>query len=409
VIVLGAGIVGVSVAVHLRRRGLDVVLVDRQGPGEGTSFGNAGLIQREKVWPVAFPRAGATVRRIARNRSIDATYHPQALPVLAAPLLRYWWHSAPERYRRAVQGHARLIVTCLDEHRALAAEAGATDLLRPIGYHQIFSNPRAFAAALEEAEIVRREHGVNFARLDAAGLQAAEPDLTAGRVGAIHWTDPYSVSDPLALTAAYARLLTQSGGEVATGDAATLTRQGSGWQVTTADGKQTAAQVVVALGAASGRMTAKLGYEPPLFGMRGYHMHYRLREGAVLHRPLVDDSGFLLTSMRYGVRLTTGVEFARADAPATPVQLGRAEAVARTLFPLADRVDAEPWVGVRPATPDMLPIIGRLPKQAGVWCAFGHAYQGLTLGPTTGRLLADMMTGAPPFLDPAPYRPERFG
>ena len=408
-IVLGAGIVGVSVAVHLRRRGLDVALVDRQGPGEGASFGNSGLIQREKVFPIGFPRSVAQLRRIARNRSTDAVYHPQALPGLAAPLLRYWWHSQPERYNRAVHGHSRLIATCLDEHMALARDAGAADLLRPTGYHRIFGDAKAFAAGLAEAEVARREHGVNSVALNADELAAAEPHLRPGKIGAIHWTDTHSVSDPHGLTSAYAWLFVASGGTMATGDATTMERAASGWRLRTADGPVEASRVVVALGPSSGKVTKPLGYDPPLFGMRGYHMHYKLGGDAVLHRPFLDDDhGFLLTPMRHGVRLTTGAEFARPDAPATPVQLERVEPMARALFPLADRVDAAPWMGVRPATPDMLPIIGELPGQEGVWCAFGHSYQGLTLGPTTGRLLADMMTGAAPFLDPEPYRPDRF-
>jgi D-amino-acid dehydrogenase len=146
-----------------------------------------------------------------------------------------------------------------------------------------------------------------------------------------------------------------------------------------------------------------------LFGKRGYHMHYSLRGNAVLQRPVLDsDSGFMLAPMRAGVRLTTGAEFAAMDAPPTPVQLARAEPVARTLLPLADRVDKQPWLGVRPCTPDMLPIIGPTPGQPDLWCAFGHAHQGLTLGPTTGRLISEMLAGEVPFVDPAPYRPDRF-
>jgi D-amino-acid dehydrogenase len=138
-------------------------------------------------------------------------------------------------------------------------------------------------------------------------------------------------------------------------------------------------------------------------------MHYRMRGNATLNRPILDtESRFLLAPMRAGVRLTTGAEFAANDAPPTPIQLERAEPVARSLLPLEDRVDVTPWMGVRPCTPDMLPVIGPMPGQKGTWCAFGHAHQGLTLGPTTGRLLAEMMTGEAPFLDPAPYRAERF-
>ncbi|HWL79418.1 MAG TPA: FAD-dependent oxidoreductase [Roseomonas sp.] len=113
---------GVRVALHLRRRGFRVLLVDRRPPGEGASFGNGGLIQREAVAPHPFPRALSELRRIAGNRQVDVSCHPLALPGYAAPLLRYWWHSEPARYRRTVVAHERLIATCLDEHCALAPE-----------------------------------------------------------------------------------------------------------------------------------------------------------------------------------------------------------------------------------------------------------------------------------------------
>lgn len=407
--VLGAGMVGVSVALHLRRRGYDVVLVDRQGPGEGASFGNGGLIQREAVYPHAFPRALAELKRIARNRAIDVSYHPLALPGFASPLLRYWWNSEPTRYLHAVQAYSRLIVTCVDEHLALAAGTDAMALLRPIGWMRLFGQPRMLEAALVQAETARREYGVNFAMLDGPALAAAEPSLLAERAGAIHWTDPLSVSDPHGLTLAYAGMFVGAGGTLTTGDAATLQRIASGWRVQTVLGQVEAPEVVVALGAASGKVTGPLGYAPPLFGKRGYHMHYGLRGNAALNGPVLDtDSGFLLAPMRHGIRLTTGAEFARIDALPSPIQLERAEPVARKLLPLADRIDATPWMGVRPCTPDMLPIIGRMPGQQGVWCAFGHAHQGLTLGPTTGRLLAEMMVGEQPFVSPEPYQPARF-
>jgi len=122
----------------------------------------------------------------------------------------------------------------------------------------------------------------------------------------------------------------------------------------------------------------------------------------------VASNGFLLAPMQRGIRLTTGAEFARGAAKPSPVQLARAEPIARRIFPLGDAVEATPWMGVRPCTPDMLPIIGPIRAQPHLWAAFGHAHQGFTLGPTTGRLLAEMMTGDAPFVDPAPFRAERF-
>jgi len=408
-IVLGAGMVGVSVALHLRRRGWEVALVDRRPPGEGASFGNAGLIQREAVHPHPFPRRLGELARIARNRGVDAVYHPSALPGLASPLLRYWWHSEPGRYEAVARAYARLIVTCLDEHMAIAREAGSADLLRPIGWMRLFSTEAQVDAARREAELARRDHGVGYRMLDGAALAEAEPHLMVRRAGALHWTDPYSVSDPHALTTSYARLFEAQGGWFAAGDAATLERAGAGWRVRTAEGPVEAAHAVVALGAAAGEVTRHFGYAPPLFGKRGYHLHYGLRGNAVLNHPLIDEvSGFCLVPMRAGIRLTTGAEFARPGASETPIQIGRAEPIARTLLPLAERVEDRPWMGVRPCTPDMLPVIGRIPGQEGLWGAFGHAHQGLTLGPTTGRLLAEMMGGDTPFVDPASYRAERF-
>ncbi|NBS45366.1 MAG: FAD-dependent oxidoreductase, partial [Acetobacteraceae bacterium] len=270
----------------------------------------------------------------------------------------------------------------------------AAALLRPIGWMRLYGKQAEWNAALAEAETLKREHGVNYKALDQAGIAAAEPHLLVKRLGAIHWTDPLSVSDPQALTLFYARLFAEAGGRMVHGDAMSLQRKGNAWQVQSHEGTHDAAEVVVALGSASGRLTSRFGYAPPLFGKRGYHRHYRLQGNAVLNHGFLDsDSGFVLVPMRAGVRLTTGAEFAPDDAPKTPVQLARAEPLARGLLPLADAVEAEPWMGVRPCTPDMLPIIGPLPGQQGAWCAFGHAHQGFTLGPTTGRLLAEMMMG----------------
>jgi D-amino-acid dehydrogenase len=409
VLVLGAGIVGLSTAIHLRRRGVSVVLVDKQGPGSGASFGNGGLIQREAVFPYRFPREVGVLLRMARNRSVDVSYHPCALLRLAPRLLKYWWNSSPARYSEIVIKEAALIASCLDEHLDLAREAGAEHLLRPTGWRRSFSSGQDLEAAATIAKTARDEFGVNFSVLDGAGLANAEPHLAVKRAGAIHWTDSLSLSDPGALLNAHADLLLSLGGHILRGDAESLTRHGEGWRVDTDIGPVDASEVVIALGAASSRTTRRFGYKPPLFGKRGYHMHYRMRQGTVLNAPLLDtESGFLLNPMSRGVRLTTGVEFAGENDPATPIQLERSEPLARRLLPLDERLDPQPWLGVRPCMPDMLPVIGPAPGIAGLWCGFGHGHQGLTLGPSTGRLLAELITGEPPFIDPEGYRADRF-
>jgi len=405
-VVLGAGIVGVCVAVHLQQRGRAVALIDRKQPGNETSFGNAGLIQREGVYPYAFPRGLGTLLRYARNQSPDVRYHADAMLEAAPFLWRYWRNSHPAKHAQIARSYATLIEHCVTEHRALAAAAGASALLRPIGWIKVFRNHAAREAEIRLAEQWHREYGVEFEALDAPRLQQLEPDLDKRLQGGLRYPQSDSVSDPNALVTAYARYFEALGGRFLIGDAATLRE---GWQVDTQPEAVTADSVVVALGPWSDRVVTRLGYRLPLAVKRGYHMHYAPRRTARLNHPVLDvEHGYVLAPMARGIRLTTGAEIARSDADKTPVQLDAVEPIARTLFPLGERLDSEPWMGRRPCTPDMMPIIGPAPNHQGLWFAFGHAHHGLTLGPVTGRLIAEMMTGEETLVDPQPFRVERF-
>jgi D-amino-acid dehydrogenase len=188
-----------------------------------------------------------------------------------------------------------------------------------------------------------------------------------------------------------------------------LHRSGSNWRVETGTGPIDAGDVVVALGPWALDLLSLLGIRLPLAVKRGYHRHYRPQGNAALSRPVLDaENGYVLAPMEQGIRITTGVEFASRDAPPTPVQFDRLLPAARALFPLGEAVEPQPWLGARPCFPDSRPVIGRAPGQRGLWLAIGHAHWGLTLGPATGRLVAEMMTGATPFCDPKPYGADRF-
>lgn len=410
-IVLGAGIVGVSTAIHLARRGRSVVLVDRRTPGEETSFGNAGLIQREGVVPYGFPQNLGLILRYGLNNRIDAHYHIQAMLKLVPFLSRYWWHSNKSRHEAIARAYAPLIENSISEHSDLIEAAGAEHLIRKDGWVEAFRSNSVRDTEFAEADRLVREYGINYTRLDKADLAKAEPHLSRDFVGGLKWNDPWSVRDPHGLTAAYLKYFESLGGRFVTGDATTLSPRasGAGWQVKTDQGPVEGKEVVLALGPWAEEVTRKLGYKFLLGVKRGYHMHYAPAGNAKLNNWLMDkERGYFLAPMNKGIRLTTGAEFAYRDAPKSPVQLDRAERVARTIFPLAERLDAEPWMGARPCTPDMMPIIGKAPRHQGVWFAFGHAHHGLTLGPVTGRLIAEAMTGEKPFLDMSAYRPERF-
>jgi D-amino-acid dehydrogenase len=409
-VVLGAGIIGICVALHLQKRGRSVVLVDRRGAAEETSFGNAGLIQREGVYPYGFPHDFGALLRYGLNRTIDAHYHFSALPRIAPFLWQYWHHSRPARHAEVARRYSKLIEHCVSEHQSLADEAGATDFLRPGGWMKVFRTARERDRRFAEAERWKGEFGIDYRAVDTRALQEMEPHVAPVLVGALHWTDPVAVDDPQGLALAYLRTFERLGGKFVQGNAASLEADGGGWRMRTAHGPLSAGAAVVALGPWADVLTRSLGYNLPLAVKRGYHMHYRAAGEAKLNLPMLDtERGYFLAPMRRGIRLTTGAEFALRDAIRTPVQLGRAEPIARDLFPLAERLDNEPWMGARPCTPDMLPVIGRAPRHPSLWFAFGHAHHGLTLGAVTGRLVAEMVSGEAPFVDPAPYSAERFG
>jgi len=409
IVVVGAGMVGVSVAWHLKQRGHQVTLVDRREPGRETSYGNAGIIQREAVRPYAFPRDLGTLLRVVPNRQVDIRYRPKAMLSTAGPLLRYWHNSAPGRYGRIVPQYAALIGQCLKAHGAMIEAAGAESLVRRDGWLEVYRSEAGLKERADQAKADSERFGIQYAVLDGQALAEREPHLKRPLAGAIHWLDPWTVADPGALVAAYAKAFEEDGGTILQADVTNVSKDGEGWRVTTSGGDLVAETLVMALGPWSQQWMGKLGLSIPLFVKRGYHMHYAHSEQRRLSHWVMDaEVGYVLAPMQAGIRLTTGAELERLDAPPHPSQLAAAERNARDLFPVGDRVEAEPWKGARPCTPDMKPVIGPVVSQPGLWLACGHGHQGFTLGPATGHLLTQLIEGETPDIDMAPFRVERF-
>lgn len=405
---LGAGIVGTSVAVHLAKRGLSVALVDHGAPGQATSYGNAGIIEGNTIFPPVFPSSFAELLRIALKRSPVANYHLTHLPWIAPWLLAFRAASRPDRLIETAHLMRPLMARAVAEHEALAGEAGAERHLSRNGWLKLYRSDAAFAALEPELDLAA-QFGIANVPLDRAGTLALEPALAPVFHHAVHWTGAVSVNNPLALTRAYAARFVVLGGIMLSGDARTLHRGDPYWRLDTAAGPLDARDVVIALGPWTPDVLTPLGVRLPLAVKRGYHRHYRPRGNAALGRPVLDaENGYVLAPMEQGIRLTTGVEFAPRDATPTPVQVDRVLPAARALFPLDGPVEPQPWMGARPCFPDSRPVISRAPNQRGLWFAFGHAHWGLTLGPATGRLMAEMITGATPFCDPKPYSADRF-
>ncbi|MGB7258547.1 MAG: FAD-dependent oxidoreductase [Pseudolabrys sp.] len=405
-IVLGAGIVGASIALQLAKRGLSIALVDRRAPGEETSYGTSGIIEGNTVFPPPFPDFGKLMR-VAFKRAPEANYHFSFLPKILPWLMAY---RAATRPAKLVE-HARLVrplfAKAIAEHEALMHESGAMRYLRKTGWLKLYRDERHFRELKPELDIAA-EFGIPLDPIGADAARALEPSLAPVFDNAVFWKSAVSLSNPLAVTRAYVARFSALGGVVLNGDAQSLHRIGTRWRIDTDEGAIDANEAIVALGPWSPDVLTPLGIKLPMAVKRGYHRHFKAKGNANLSRPVLDaDGGYLITPMEQGIRITTGAEFAARDAAPTPVQFGRLLPNAQELFPLGEQIGPT-WMGSRPCFPDSRPVIGRAPGQTGLWLAFGHAHWGLTLGPVTGRLIGEMIVGATPFCDPAPFRAERF-
>jgi D-amino-acid dehydrogenase len=406
--VLGAGIVGTSVALHLARRGMSVALIDRTGVGEQTSYGNAGIIEGNTIFPPAFPSDVGSLVRIALKRASEANYHFSFLPQILPWLLAFRAASRPEQLAETARLIRPLFSRAVPEHEALMTDAGATHYLRKTGWLKVYRGEKSFVALKREFDLAAK-FGLPLRALDTAAAQVLEPSLHPVFAHAVFWPEAASVSNSLGVTRAYAARFAARGGVILSGDARSLHRTGNRWRVETDEGALDSAECVVALGPWSSDLLTTLGLKLPLAVKRGYHRHFHAQGNAGPTRPVLDaEVGYLVTPMEQGIRITTGAEFAARDAAPSPAQFDRLMPRARELFPLGEQTDGNTWLGSRPCLPDSRPVIGRAPGHAGLWLAVGHAHWGLTLGPATGRMIAEMMAGEPPFCDPAPYRAERF-
>jgi D-amino-acid dehydrogenase len=406
VIVLGAGVVGVSAAWELLKRGRSVVLVDRREPGEETSFGNSGVIERDAFVPIGFPPLHR-MPRYALGLAPELNFHWRFLPRIVPWLMALWHESNPAAVARYAAAMNPLLAEAAPAHRRFATVSGASRYFRETGWIRLYRTDAGF----RRESLLRhmcRQYQVRFEVMSADETVAVEPFLGRRFTAATLFPDTISVSSPGGVTKAYASGFRAEGGRFVRGDARSLRQADGAWSVETAEGAFAATDAVVALGPWSPDAIAPLGYRLPLAVKRGYHRHFRAIGNATLSRPVVDvESGFLMTPMEAGMRITTGIEFADRDAPPTPVQIARVLPLARQLFPLGEPV-GDIWMGRRPSFPDALPVICPAHHHKGLWFDFGHGHLGFTLGPPSARLLADLMTKARPFADPAPFDAARF-
>ena len=406
VVVLGAGIVGVSTAYAARQRGMSVVLVDRREPGSETSYGNAGIISSGSISPLNNPSLWKALPKYLTNRHPALRWNPVWAIQNAGWVARFLANSATARLRPRATALHGLIGASLKLHREWIVKAEAAHRIRETGWLKAWRSDAVAAAKQEQALLT--EYGIASELLDRQAISALEPGIVpVYKVGLLH-TQTASVNSPGAVVKAYARMFAGAGGDIRESDVKAIVPDGDRWRAVLADGEILARHVVVALGPWSADLLRPLGYRVPLAFERGYHREFKPNPARTLQRPIHDaDGSFLMTPMEQGIRVTSGVELTDRDAPSSFAQLDQVVPLARGVVEFGDDV-GKTWRGSRPTLPDSLPMIGPAPRHAGLWLAFGNQHIGFTTGPATGAAIAAMISGAPPPYDVTPFAPGRY-
>lgn len=407
-LIIGAGVVGLSTALYLQRAGVQVTVLDPLGPAGGASFGNAGMLSPDTATPIAMPGMLRKVPGWLRDPLGPLVVRPSYLP-RALPWLLQWVKAGRlERVLAISDAMRALHRETLTYWRELLGETLYRELIRPSGQVNVWEGDDVSPTEAIEQQI-RVRHGIAVQPLSADDLRQMFPGLARNITrGLLVPGNGYTVS-PQRIVHTLADLFRREGGTIVAERAMKLIpREGGGYIVMTNLANRSANEVVVAAGAWSAQLLSPLGIRVPLETERGYH--------AMLFSPSVTPPlpissktrAFFMTPMEDGLRIAGTVEIAGLDAPPDERRAKILVEHARRLFPALQASEVRYWMGYRPSTPDSLPILGSVPTRPGLYLAFGHGHFGMSGGPPSGRLLARMMTGQAPQIDPAPYSVQRF-
>ena len=407
IVVVGAGIVGVSCAAYLLRDGHDVTLVEREAPGEGASKGNAGALSPGSCVPLAMPGVFRKIPGWLMDSQGPLTIRPRYFVQAAPWLLRFALSARPDRVAHIADSLRALHRHVFDCYEPLVRAAGCESLIRRTGTLVVYRSEQAFASSRREWDI-RRERGAEERPVSGAELREIEPALDGAFKYGVLSPDHGYVANPHRLVQTLAAQFTAEGGRIEHAHVKTLRATGDGVTLQLEQGEMEADRVVIAGGAHSGALTRSLGFTLPLETQRGYHVTLT-DPGFEPRLPVSQSEGkFYATPMEGGLRVAGTVEFAGLEAPPDFRRARRLLDQVRELYPRVRVERFSEWMGHRPCMPDSMPVIGAAPGHDRVLLAFGHGHNGMTSGPVTGRLIADLVAGRAPLVDPAPYAATRF-
>ncbi|WP_170464672.1 NAD(P)/FAD-dependent oxidoreductase [Ruegeria arenilitoris] len=406
--IIGAGIVGVSTAIWLQRDGHDVILIDKAGPGEGTSHGNGGVLASCSIIPVTVPGLLKKAPRMLFDPSQPLFMKWGYVPKLLPWLMRYLKHANAEDVQRIAAALTPIVGDSLNDHQALAQGTGAEKWIVPSDYLFLYENRQHFDGDAFGWGI-RREHGFQWEELEGEAFHAYDPIFSKDIGFAAKLSDHGHITDPGRYVKDLAAHVEAKGGRIVRATVDDVVRESGAVTGVRAGGETIECDAaVVTAGVWSGPLAKNLGVSVPLETERGYHLEL-VEPSAMPKNPVMVASGkFVATPMDGRIRLAGIVEFGGLDAPPSraPFELMRKNA--RAAFPGVTWKDEVEWMGHRPAPADSIPIIGEVPGVDGAFMGFGHHHIGLTGGPKTGRLLSQMIAGRAPNADMSVYAPSRY-
>ena len=405
--VIGAGIVGLACAAYLRRDGHEVTAIEREGPGQGTSKGNAGAISPGSCAPLAMPGVFGKIPGWLMDRDGPLTIRPAYFPRVLPWLLRFSASAAPARVEKIADALRALHKPTFECYAPLVKDAGCEDLIRRTGTLIAFQSEAAFRGSEREWKL-RRERGVRMQPVSGGELHDIEPAIAPAFTHGMLLPEHGYVAEPYRLSLALAKAFQDSGGRLQRARVSRVLPSDASVAVEFEGGRLEADYAVLAAGVRSGELLAPLGIRLPLETQRGYHVTLS-DPGFVPRLPVsVSEGKYYATPMEGGLRVAGTVEFAGLEAAPDFRRARRLLGQVKRLYPHV-RTDAfTEWMGHRPCMPDSLPVIGPAPRHPRLLLAFGHGHNGMTSGPVTGRLIADLVAGRAPIIDPAPYSAARF-
>lgn len=400
--------IGAAIALDLQRRGRQVILIDRDTPGRGASFGNMASIAVTEFMPASRPAIWRQMPRWLLDSEGPVTVRPSYMPRLIPWFWRFLMASRPATLRRLEAEGAALCMRALGDTQALLRDLGALDQITETGCLSLYLDEAEFRADRDHIEMLDR-FGFAHEVIGHNRLRELEPEISPKITKAIVLPDNRSLRDPYRFVLRITERLRALGGVIERAEVTGFCRSDRITGVRLADGRVIdCADLVLCAGAYTARLSKMLGEPIPLETERGYHTQIMAPGLDLAHSLIWPARAFMVTPTAGGIRVGGTIEMAGLDAP--PDYRRAKITVARTREALPNlRVDeASEWMGHRPAFPDTVPVISASAKTAGVYYATGHGHLGLTYAATTARLLGQLIAGERPEIDLSPYRVNRF-